>query len=187
MSISICGRSGLWPFGFVAVLVCGRFGLWPFRFVAVSVCGRSGLWAFRFVAVSVCGRSGLWPFRFVAVSVLAVPVCGRHDQNPYLLPFAQAQVHWDNKPRQISLNPDLTWHFQFCPVNVSIRHLRYENRARSENRFACYPHYYVTWCPLTTGIVASQFPSSRDAALVTCYLTPFISACLNSLSWFLPR
>ena len=29
---------------------CGRSGLWPFRFVAVSVCGRLGF-----------GRSGLWP------------------------------------------------------------------------------------------------------------------------------
>ena len=71
MSISICGRSGLWPFRFVAVPVCGRFGLWPFRFVAVSV----------------CGRFGLWPFRFVAVSVLAVSVCGRYDQNPSRWPF----------------------------------------------------------------------------------------------------
>ena len=54
--LSVCGRSGLWPFRFVAIPVCGRFGLWPFRFVAVTVCGRSGLWPLRF-----------WPFRFVAV------------------------------------------------------------------------------------------------------------------------
>ena len=74
----------------------------------------------------------------------------------------------------------ITWHFQFRPVNVSILHLKYEYRARSESRFACYSHCYVTWCPLTTGIVASQFPSSRDAVLVTRYLTPFISACLKS-------
>ena len=38
-----------------------------------------------------------------------------------------------------------------------------------------YPHCYVTWCPLTTGIVASQYPSSMDAMLVTRYLTPLIS------------
>ena len=84
VAFSVCGRSGLWSFRSVAVPVCGRFGLWPFRFVAVPVCGRSGLWPFRFVAVPVCGRSGLWPFRFVAVSVLAVSVCGRYDQNPYM-------------------------------------------------------------------------------------------------------
>ena len=90
-------------------------------------------------------------------------------------------------PDRSVLIPTITWHFQFRPVNVSILHLKYEYRARSESRFACYPHCYVTWCPLTTGIVASQFPSSRDAALVTRYLTPFISACLNSLKRFLPR
>ena len=40
---------------------------------------------------------------------------------------------------------------------------------------------------ITTGIVASQCPSARDAVLVTRYLTPFISACLNSFLWFLPQ
>ena len=68
----------------VAVSVCDRSGLWPFRFVAVPVCGCFGLWPFRFVAVPVCGRFGLWPFRFVAVSVVAVSVCGRHDLLPYV-------------------------------------------------------------------------------------------------------
>ena len=66
----------------VAVSVCGRSGLWPFQSVAVPVCGRFGLWPFRYVAVPVCGRSGLWPFRFVAVSVVAVSVCGRYDLLP---------------------------------------------------------------------------------------------------------
>ena len=33
--LSVCGRSGLWPFRFVAVTICGRFGLWPFMYVAV--------------------------------------------------------------------------------------------------------------------------------------------------------
>ena len=90
-------------------------------------------------------------------------------------------------PDRSVLIPIITWHFQFRPVNVSILHLKYEYCARSESRFACYPHCYVMWCPLTTGIVASQFPSSRDAALVTRYLTPFISAYLNLLKRFLPR
>ena len=80
-----------------------------------------------------------------------------------------------------------SWHFQFHSVNVSILHLKYEYRARSESHFACYSHCYITWCPLTTGIVASQFPSSRDAALVTCYITPFMSACLDLLKRFLPQ
>ena len=72
MCVYICGRSGLWPFRFVAVPVWGRFGLWPFQFVAIPVCGRSGLWPFRFVAVPVCGRFGLWPFRFWPFRFVAV-------------------------------------------------------------------------------------------------------------------
>ena len=104
-------------------------------------------------------------------------------------------TYCSHKPECIvTTNPDrsvlitiITWHFQFCPVNVSILYLKYEYRAQSESRFACYSHFYVTWSPLTTGIFASQFPSSRDAALVTRYLTPFISACINSLKRFLPQ
>ena len=81
----------------------------------------------------------------------------------------------------VTTNPDrsvlitiITWHFQFRPMNVNTLHLKYECRARSESRVACYSHCYVTLCPLTTGTVASQFPSSRDAALVTRYLTPHV-------------
>ena len=80
----------------------------------------------------------------------------------------------------------ITWHFQFRPVNVSILHLKYDYRAWSESRFVCYSHCYVTWYPLTTGIVASQCPSARDAVLVTCYLKPIISACSNSFLRFPP-
>ena len=79
----------------------------------------------------------------------------------------------------------ITWQFQFSPMNVSILHLKYKYHARSESCFACYSHCHVTWCPLMTGIVALQFASSRDAVLVTRYLTPFISACLNSLNQLL--
>ena len=97
-------------------------------------------------------------------------------------------TYCSHKPKCIvTTNPDrsvlitiITWHFQFHPVNVSILHLKDDYRARSESRFACYAHCYVTWCPLTTGIVASQCPSARDAVLVMRYLTPFTSACLNS-------
>ena len=61
-------------------------------------------------------------------------------------------------PDRSVLIPIITWHFQFRPVNVSILHLKYDCRAWSESRFACYSHCYVTWYPLTTGIVASQCP-----------------------------
>ena len=103
-------------------------------------------------------------------------------------------TYCSHKPECIvTTNPDrsvlitiITWHFQFRPMNVSILHLKYDYPARSESRFACYSHCYVTWYPLTTGTVASQCPSARDAVLVTRYL-PFISACLNSFSRFLPQ
>ena len=75
VAVSVCGRSGLWPFQSVAVPVCGRSGLWPFRFVAVPVCGRFGLWPFRSVAVPVCGRFGLWPFRLWPFRFVAVMTC----------------------------------------------------------------------------------------------------------------
>ena len=88
-------------------------------------------------------------------------------------------VLWQQNPNRSVLITIITWHFQFRPVNVSILHLKYDYRARSESRFACYSHCYVTWYPLMTGIVASQCPSARDAVLVTRYLTPIISACLN--------
>ena len=73
----------------------------------------------------------------------------------------------------VTTNPDrsvlitiITWHFQFRPVNVSIFHLKYDYRARSESHFACYSHCYVTWYPLTTGIVIFQiWRSSRHSRL----------------------
>ena len=94
-------------------------------------------------------------------------------------------TYCSHKPECIvTTNPDrsvlitiITWHFQFRPVNVSILHLKDDYRARCESRFACYSHCYVTWCPLPTGIVASQCPSARDAVLETRYITPFISTC----------
>ena len=95
--------------------------------------------------------------------------------------FTQTWVHRDNKPQQISLNRDYIMTFQFHLMNVSILHLKYQYGARSESRFACYSHCYVMWCPLTMKFVDLQCPSSRDAALMTCYLTPLILACLNLL------
>ena len=76
-------------------------------------------------------------------------------------------------------------HYKFRPVNVSIPHLKSEYHVWSESRFACYFHSYITWWPLTMGIVTSQFPSSREAAFVTHCLTPFTLACLNSIKRFL--
>ena len=111
VGVSVCGRSGLWPFRFVAFLVCGRSGLWPFRFVDKTKfawisslpMGLSPSYLFWWqlmwgvttdVGVSVCGRSGLWPFRFVAFLVcgrsglwpfrfVAVSVCGRFGLWPF--------------------------------------------------------------------------------------------------------
>ena len=69
-------------------------------------------------------------------------------------------------------------------MNVRIVNLKGEYDTGSESRFICPSHCYVMWCPLTTGIVASQFPSSRDAVLVTCFLKPLASAFLNAVKQF---
>ena len=67
-------------------------------------------------------------------------------------------------------NPDrsvlitiITWHFQFHPVNVS--NLLVKGTYVLETRAVSPAPPIVTWYPLTTGIVASQYPSTRDAVL----------------------
>ena len=78
-------------------------------------------------------------------------------------------------------NPDrsvlitiITWHFQYHPVNVSNLHVKRCICARSESRFTRSSHCYITWCPLTTGIVASQFPSSEMCSERDSPLEPFV-------------
>ena len=70
--LSVCGRSGLWPFRSVTIPVCGRFGLWLFWFVAFPICGRFG-----------CGRFGLWPLWPVTGRVwfLVITATNRNGQN----------------------------------------------------------------------------------------------------------
>ena len=46
--------------------------------------------------------------------------------------------------------------------------------------------FYVTWCRLTTGIVASQCPP-RDPVLVTPHFTYSISACLIAVKTIQPQ
>ena len=61
-------------FRFVAVPVYGRSGLWPFCFVALSVCGRFG-----------CGRFGMWPL-WPVTSMAATPGTRMfHVASPQLL------------------------------------------------------------------------------------------------------
>ena len=67
-----------------------------------------------------------------------------------------------NKPQQIGFNHDYDMTFSISLVNVSIFHLKYKCRARSESRFACYSYLYITQCPLTTGIVTCHCSSARD-------------------------
>ena len=90
-------------------------------------------------------------------------------------------------PDKSILITTITWQFQFHLVNVSIRHLRYEYRARSESRFACCSHCYITWCPLTTGSVVSQCPSSKDVSPVNVASHPLISASSNPLKRIPPQ
>ena len=48
-------------------------------------------------------------------------------------------------------------------------------------------HCYATCCPLTTEIVASQWPSPRDDVFLTCYLTPLILQWLDAIKIILPQ
>ena len=86
-------------------------------------------------------------------------------------------------PDRSVLIPIITGHFSFQPVNVSILNLKDEYGTRSDARFTRFSHCYVTWCPLTTGIVIS-LPSSRDAVFVTSFFKPLTSACLNAAKQF---
>ena len=72
-------------------------------------------------------------------------------------------------------------------MDVRISHLNDDHRGRSESHFACYSHCDVTWRPLATGNCCLTMPSSRDAVLVTRYLEPFISKCLNAVKIILTQ
>ena len=102
----------------------------------------------------------------------------------------------DQRKHQSSASLAFVWGIHQGPVNsphkwpVTRKLFPFDDvimGTRRESRFACYSHCYVTRCHLTTGIVTSQYPSSRDAALVTRYLTPLISACLNAVRTTLPN
>ena len=111
---------------------------------------------------------GLRPVLEGFVVTMHESTCETRSQIPTALAFGhKPECMVTTNPNRSVLITIITWHFQFHPVIVSIPHLKYEYRARSESHFACYSHCYVTWCPIMTGIVASQFPLSRDAALVT--------------------
>ena len=82
-------------------------------------------------------------------------------------------------PHTIGLNHNYNMRISILPRECRNAHLKYEYDA-----FAYYSNCYVTKCPLTMGIVASQCPPARDAVLGTRYPTPLILACLNPIKWF---
>ena len=143
-----------------------------------------------------CDRAGVYWIKTNSGGVCCHNAWG-HMRNKKSNPKADRprdSTYCSHKPQCIvPTNPDrsvlitiITWCFQFHPVNVSILPLNYEYGARSESHFACYSHCYVMWSLLTMGIVASQCPSARDAALEMHYLTPVISACWKALEIILP-
>ena len=107
--------------------------------------------------------------------------------------FARAQVHFDTRTRQTSPNShnNMTFHFTpwmwlFC-LFCSWKRICCLSRepckatARIENHKTLLP-LIIEQCPLTTGFVAWQCPSSTgDAGLVTPYLRSLISGCLNTI------
>ena len=92
--------------------------------------------------------------------------------------FVRAQGHCDNKTPHIVLNE--IWYCWSRPMPVCILFLKSKYVALIERHIACYSHCYVTWCSITTGIVASQYLSSRDAQLVKRYPRPHNVRRLNT-------
>ena len=133
--------------------------LFSFGVVGGGVLGVGvGWWWWVCVCVGVCvwrGGGGLW-FKGL-----------RPVLEGFVVPMHQGVCETGS---QITI---ITWHFQICPVSVSIIPLKYEYRAQSKSRFACYSHCYVTWCLLTTGIVAQN--SRRHGTLHSWRATSSLS------------
>ena len=91
------------------------------------------------------------------------------------------------KPERSALVTIISWHVTLHLKNVSVVPVNGEYGVRTESRFTRFFHCYVTWCPLTTGFAASQYPSWRDAVLARCYHTPLVTACLNVVYTVLPQ
>ena len=87
-------------------------------------------------------------------------------------------------PERSVLITIITWNLQFHLVNVYILHWKYKYGPRSESRFACYPHCYVTWCltipvgkgrctcdalPYTLNIVVFKTVSKNSATIKRIY------------------
>ena len=96
-------------------------------------------------------------------------------------------AHWQSSPlsfRCIFIFLGVLW----CTnARGRVRNKKSNPEGVSESRFTRYSHCYITWCPITTGIVASQYPSSRHAVLARRCLTPSILACLNTVKATLPQ
>ena len=87
--------------------------------------------------------------------------------------YCSFMIGWivTTKPNRSVLIAIKTWHFLYHSANVGIRYLKGEliycsKRGRFRVLIPRATHY-VTWCPLTTGIITSQCQSLRDAVLVT--------------------
>ena len=90
------------------------------------------------------------------------------------------------KPDRSVLITIIKWHFQFHSVNVCNLHVKGTYVLEARDVTHAPPIVNITWCPLT-GIVASRYPSSRNAVLVRRCLTPLLSACLNMVKATLPQ
>ena len=63
----------------------------------------------------------------------------------------------------------IKWYLQFHTMNTNSLYLKSGYGARSKSHFACFSHCCIMWCPLMTGIVTSQYPSSRYVEHMICY------------------
>ena len=90
-------------------------------------------------------------------------------------------------PQPRELSPHNTRRHALFPLLCHVVPLNHGNCRLTIPVVMRFSHCYATWCPLTTGIVASQYPSSRDAVLVRRCLVPLILVYLNTVKATLPQ
>ena len=93
----------------------------------------------------------------------------------------------DNKPRQIGLNHNYNMTFLISPHGCPYSQLKWRSSRSKREPFRMLLPLLRHVAPLATGNCCLKISSSRDAVLVTRYLEPFISKCLNAVKIILTQ
>ena len=78
--------------------------------------------------------------------------------------FTRAQENCDKKLDRLVLMLIMTWHFLSNPADV---HIPLKKNGTWRKRFRVLFLCYASWCPLTTKVVPSPFPSPKNPGHVT--------------------